>query len=225
MKAKHIFCAAVALLSFAAIPPAFASESVSDYEAISRLVTWERQSRVRHLYDEMANCYFPDATVTTSWTRGPASAYLSNRNRLPEASEEGVILVRYSPPIVHQNNKRAYAELPITSNRWVKVNGEEAVLTSYMRLVYCVECREGVWKITDLTTINEDDTLAPAIPGTDLHIDPEELKGLRHSYRFLAYVRMKAGGKIRDDELGIDLPEAVEKVYQEFEEWIKGGEK
>ena len=222
---KNLLFAAVVFLFFAAALPAFASEtkSISDYEAISRLVTWERQSRVRHLYDEMANCYFPDATVTTSWTRGPASAYLNNRNKLPEASEEGVILVRYSPPIVHQNNKRAYAELPIVTNRWVKVNGEEAVLTSYMRLVYCVECREGVWKITNLTTINEDDTLAPAVPGTDLHINPEDLKGLRHSYRFLAYARIKAGGKVRDDELGIDRPEAVEKVYQEFEEWIKGG--
>ena len=222
---KNLLFAAVVFLFFAAALPASASEtkSISDYEAISRLVTWERQSRVRHLYDEMANCYFPDATVTTSWTRGPASAYLNNRNKLPEASEEGVILVRYSPPIVHQNNKRAYAELPIVTNRWVKVNGEEAVLTSYMRLVYCVECREGVWKITNLTTINEDDTLAPAVPGTDLHINPEDLKGLRHSYRFLAYARIKAGGKVRDDELGIDRPEAVEKVYQEFEEWIKGG--
>ena len=225
MKIKNVFFMVTGILFFTVIPTVFASESVSDYEAISRLVTWERQSRVRHLYDEMANCYFPDATVTTSWTKGSASAYLNNRNRLPEASEEGVILVRYSPPIIHQNNKRAYAELPITTNRWVKVNDEEAVLTSYMRLIYCVECREGVWKITDLTTINEDDTLAPAIPGTDLHINPEDLKGLRHSYRFLAYVRIKAGGKVRDDELGIDRPEAVEKVYQEFEEWIKGGEK
>ena len=225
MKIKNVFFMVTGILFFTVIPTVFASESVSDYEAISRLVTWERQSRVRHLYDEMANCYFPDATVTTSWTKGSVSAYLNNRNRLPEASEEGVILVRYSPPIIHQNNKRAYAELPITTNRWVKVNDEEAVLTSYMRLIYCVECREGVWKITDLTTINEDDTLAPAIPGTDLHINPEDLKGLRHSYRFLAYVRIKAGGKVRDDELGIDRPEAVEKVYQEFEEWIKGGEK
>lgn len=213
----------LALIICSAVP-AFAEGNVSDYEAITRLVTWERQSRVRHLYDEMADCYFPDATVTTSWTKGPASAYLNNRNRLPEASDEGVILVRYSPPIIHQHNKRAYAELPITTNRWVKVNGEEAVLTSYMRLIYCVECREGVWKITDLNTINEDDTLAPAIPGTNLHIDPEDLKGLRHSYRFLAYCRIKAGGKVRDDELGIDQPEAVDKVYQEVEEWIRGGE-
>ena len=225
MQIKNVLFTAVFIAINAAF--AFASETVtvSDYEAISRLVTWERQSRVRHLYDEMADCYFPDATVTTSWTKGPASAYLNNRNRLPEASEEGVILVRYSPPIVHQNNKRAYAELPITTNRWVKVNGEEAVLTSYMRLLYCVECREGVWKITDLTTINEDDTLAPAVPGTDLHINPEDLKGLRHSYRFLAYVRIKAGGKVRDDDLGIDRPEAVEKVYKELEEWIKGEKK
>ena len=220
---KYVSC--LVLLLIMAVTPILASDNAGDYEAITRLVTWERQSRVRHLYDELAGCYFPDATVTTSWTKGPASAYLNNRNRLPEASDEGVILVRYSTPIIHQNNKRAYAELPITTNRWVKVNGEEAVLTSYMRLLYCVECREGVWKITDLTTINEDDTLAPAVPGTDLHINPEDLKGLRRSYRFLSYARIKAGGKVRDDELGIDRPEAVEKLYQELEEWIKEGEK
>ena len=225
MKTMYVFFAAAILLSFAVITPVFAEESVSDYEAISRLVIWERQSRVRHLYDEMADCYFPDATVTTSWTRGPASAYLSNRNTLPEASDEGVIVGRSSPPIVHQNGKRAYVELPTMTIRWVKVNGEEAVLTSYMRLLYSVECREGVWKITDLTTVNEDDTLIPAIPGTDLHINPEDLKGLRHSYRFLSYARIKAGGKVRDDELGIDRPEPVEKLYKDLEEWIKGGTK
>ena len=39
MKAKYRLCVAVVSLSFAAIPPVFASESVGDYEAISRLVT------------------------------------------------------------------------------------------------------------------------------------------------------------------------------------------
>ena len=84
---------------------------------------------------------------------------------------------------------------------------------------------EGVWKITDLTKINEDDTLAPAVPGTYLHINSEDLKGLRHSYRFLSYARIKGGGKVRDNELGIDRPEVAEKVYQEIETWLKGGDK
>ena len=128
---KYVSC--LVLLLIMAVTPIFASDNASDYEAITRLVTWERQSRVRHLYDELAGCYFPDATVTTSWTKGPASAYLNNRNRLPEASGEGVILVRYA--------------------------------------------------------------------------------------------RIKAGGKVRDDELGTDRPEAAEKVYQEIETWLKGGDK
>ncbi len=208
----------VLLGSFCSLHPAFAKES--DCEQISQLVLWERQARVRHLQDEMANCYFDDATVTTSWTKGSIKNYLKGGNRA-EASPQEIILSRLGSPVIHRNGKKAYVELPMTTNRWITVNGEEAVLTSYMRLIYRVEKRNGVWKISDLTTIDEDDTLQPAIPGTDLHIDPEELKGLRHSYRFLAYTRIKAGGTVPGDLPGIDRPEDVARIYAEADAWLK----
>ena len=40
---------------------------MSDIEEISQLVLWERQARGRGLDDELANCYWEDGTVTTSW--------------------------------------------------------------------------------------------------------------------------------------------------------------
>lgn len=193
---------------------------LSDHEQICKLVTWERQSRVRHLYKEMSECYFDDATVSTSWTKGSIADFLKGGNRA-EASADEIILSRVSVPLVHQNKNRAYVELPITTLHWITVNGEEAVLTSYMRLIYRVEKRAGVWKISDLTTVNEDDTLEPAIPGTDLHIDAAELKNLRHSYRFLSYVRIKAGGQISNDLLGIDRPEDISRIYDECEGWLQ----
>ena len=212
--------------SMASLPMAEGAEidamqknAASDYEAISRLVVWERQSRVRHVMDEMAACYFPDATVATSWSRGPLASYLKGGNRA-EATADEIILSRVSVPVVHQKGKRAYVELPATTIRWIKVNGEEAVLTSYMRLIYRVEQRNGVWKIADMLSINEDDTLAPAVPGTDLKIDASELKGLRHSYRYLAYTRIKAGGTVSNDLLGIDRPDDIARIYSEAEAWL-----
>lgn len=47
---------------------------MDDYDAISSLVLWERQARVRHLQKELADCYWEDATVTTSWSSGSASS-------------------------------------------------------------------------------------------------------------------------------------------------------
>ncbi len=215
---KKLFLIFIMLIGLYNSNPVFAK--TTDYEQIQNIVLWERQARVRHLYNELASCYFEDATVTTSWTKGSIKDYLKGGNRA-EASADEIIINRIGSPIIHQNKKKAYVELPMTTLHWIKVNGEEAVLTSYMRLIYRVEKRKNIWKISDLTTINEDDTLEPAITGTDLHIKSEDLKGLRHSYKYLAYVRIKAGGTISNDLLGIDCPEDVVKIYAEVEKWLR----
>ena len=195
------------------------TDNLSDYDKIQKLILWERQARVRHLTDELENCYFPDATVTTSWTKGSISEYLKGGNRAESSSAE-IIINRSATPIIHQKGNRAYVEYPSTTIRRIYVNDEEAVLHSYMRLIYKVEKRNNVWKISDLTTIDEYDTLEPAVPGTDLHIDKKDLQDLRTSYRFLAYTRIKAGGKVSQDLLGIDRPSDIEKVYSDTEKWL-----
>ena len=72
-----------------------------------------------------------------------------------------------------------------------------------------------------MTSVFEMDQLAPVVPGTDLHIDPEDLKGLRRSYRWLSYVRKQAGGTVSDDLPGIDRPEKLQKIYDRDEAWIQ----
>lgn len=71
-----------------------------------------------------------------------------------------------------------------------------------------------------MTFIFEMDQLAPVIPGTDLHVSPEDLKGLRRSYRWLSYVRIRAGGTVSHDLLGIDRPNKVQRIYEGNEAWI-----
>ena len=197
---------------------------MTDYEALSQLVLWERQARVRRLQEELADCYWEDATVTTSWSSGSAASYLNrgnSGNHRAEASADEVIINRSVAPLIHYHGgKRAYAELPTESNHWIHVNGEEAVWTSNMRLLYRCEKRNGRWKISNMTSIFEMDKLSPVIPGTDLHVNPEDLKGLRRSYMWLSYVRIQAGGSVSNDLLGIDRPDEVQKIYEENEAWI-----
>ncbi|WKF85699.1 nuclear transport factor 2 family protein [Lacticaseibacillus pantheris] len=194
---------------------------MSDIETISQLVLWERQARGRHLASELADCYWDDATVTTSWSSGLAKEAFVGQH--PVDFDYSMPLVgRMAAPIVHQRGTRAYVELPSTTRHWLMLDGNEAVVESYMRLIYRLERRDGTWKISNLTSINEADTLSPAIPGTDLHVDPADFKGLRISYRFLAYTRIKAGGTINNDEIGTDRPETVQPVYDKAEAWLAG---
>ena len=197
---------------------------MTDYEALRQLVLWERQARVRRLQTELADCYWEDATVTTSWSSGSAASYLNrgnSGNHRAEATADEVIINRSVAPLIHYHGgNRAYAELPTESNHWIHVNGEEAVWTSNMRLLYRCEKRNGIWKISNMTSIFEMDKLSPVIPGADLHVNPEDLKGLRRSYMWLSYVRIQAGGSVSHDLLGIDRPDEVQKIYEENEAWI-----
>ncbi|WP_054655570.1 hypothetical protein [Secundilactobacillus silagei] len=83
---------------------------MSDIEEISQLVLWERQARGRGLDDELANCYWEDGTVTTSWSKGNARETFIGQRPVDYATDLPLV-GRYAAPIVHLNGNRAYAEL------------------------------------------------------------------------------------------------------------------
>lgn len=191
---------------------------MSQFTEISQLVVRERQCRVRHLTDQLRECFHPDATVTTSWLKGSAAAFVSSTAGA-SARTRAPIINRLGHPLVYESGRRAVVELPSTTTRWIPVNGVEAELASFMRLLYRVERRDGVWRISDLTAINEGDTLTPAVPGTDLRVDPDAVVQLRHSYRFLAYTRSLEGETVSPDLYGIDQPDVVASLYEDAFAW------
>jgi hypothetical protein len=192
---------------------------MSDVTEIEQLVVRERQSRVRALSDQLRECFHPDATVITSWVSGSADAFVAGARTRDAAGAP--IINRLGPPIVHRNGTRAVVELPSTTTKWMHIAGVEAELASFMRLIYRVEERDGAWKISSLTAINEGDTLSPSIPGTNLEIDRELLGRFRHSYRFLAYTASLEGKTVPDSLYGIDQPEAVNELYVQAFAWLR----
>jgi len=193
---------------------------MNDVTEISQLVLRERQSRVRWLADELIACFHDDATVETSWSQGSAAAFVSGA--AARSAGSGPIVNRVGAPVVRANGLRGFVELPSTTTRWIPVKGVEAVLVSFMRLLYRVEQRDGVWKISTLQTVNEGDTLDPAVPGTDLSIEASGLRGLRHSYRYLAYTRSLDGTGVSQDLYGTDKPEELEELYADAATWLDG---
>lgn len=192
---------------------------MDDVSEVSQLVLRERQSRVRGLSAELLACFHEDATVETRWMRGSAQAFAVGGAERTASS--GTIINRVGAPAVRVSGQRAFAELYSTTTRWIPVNRVEAVLTSFMRLLYRAEER-GAWKISAMSAINEGDTLEPAVPGTDLGVDSAALSGLRHSYRFLAYTRSLDGIAVSQDLLGVDRPDEVKGVYASVAEWLEG---
>ena len=216
---KIFLCAVIMLLAVTGTAAAKENFSAADHEQINQLVISERLYRVTQRTEQHAQCFFPDATIRTSWQSGNVSSFVGQHPT--ETSAEQFNVNRCGGALIHLRKNRAFVEYPSTTIRTVSVNGEDAVLTSYMRLLYRVEKRDGIWKIVEMISLNEADELKPLIPGRDLKIEPQEIKNFRSSYRWLAYVRKKSGGEISENLLGVDRPEEVQKIYAESFKWLE----
>ena len=190
-----------------------------DYEKINQLIVSERLYRVTQRTTEHAKCFAENAIIRTSWQSGNVASFVGQHPT--ENSAESFNVNRCGGALIHLKNNRAFVEYPSTTIRSVKVNGVDAVLTSYMRLLYRVEKISGEWKILEMISINEADELAPTIPNEDLKINSDDAKNLRVSYRWLAYVRKNAGGEISENLLGTDRPDEVKKIYDEALNWLE----
>ena len=198
-------------------------QRMTDYEAIQNLIVGERLYRVSHRNAELAQCYAEDAQIHTSWQQGGVSSFVGQAPTEAQAAANLPNINRCTPPLIHFSDvspRRALVEYPSTTTRGVIVNGVEAMLTSYMRLVYRVEKQGDEWKITAMTSVNECDELSPVVPGQNLKVKLKDVKDLRVSYRWLAYTRLKAGGTVNNGELGTDRPEELNKFYEEEYKWL-----
>ena len=211
-----------AMILFGTMSSVAANTKMTDYEAISNLIVSERLYRVSHRDKELASCYAENARIHTSWQSGGVNSFVGQHPT--ETSTENFNVNRCGGALIHQNGNRAFVEYPSTTIRNVKINGVDAVLTSYMRLLYRVEKIDDDWKIIEMISINEADELHPVIAGTDLKIKPKEIEGLRISYRWLAYTRIKSGNKISNDLLGVDRPNDIAKIYEESISWLNRSE-
>ena len=223
MKIARIITLATALALWSTATQKVCAQQMTDYEAIQNLIVSERLYRVSHRNAELAQCYAEDAQIHTSWQQGGLSSFVGQAPKETQAATTLANVNRCNPPLIHFSKTmrgRALVEYPSTTTRVVMVNGMEAVLTSYMRLIYRVEKRESEWKITAMTSVNEYDELSSAIPGQDLKVKPKDIKGLRPSYRWLAYTRLKAGGTVSNDELGTDCPDELNKFYEQEYQWL-----
>lgn len=190
---------------------------MNDLSEITQLVSRERMFRVRG-NSEIANCYFSDATVATSWQSGPASEFIKAEST--EVDHRFPIVGSISTPVIHLHGSKAFVELPTETRMRMVIKNVVVEIESFRRLIYRVEKRHNEWKIANMISINESDNLHPVIPGTQFKIDPEELIGYRPSYQFLSYVRQAAGGSISQDLLGTDRPDDVSRIYQQAEKWV-----
>lgn len=192
---------------------------------VIQLILRERQGRDRGWWDQMRGAYAEDSVVDMSWFHGTGYEFV-DRSRFMSRSANGWnghSVHRIAVPTVHLRGDRAWAEVPVTIEFRITIDGVEADLASYCRNQYrAARDTRGVWQIMRLTSIYERDTLQPVLPGATLPVAAADLEGMRPSYRYLAWYQAGLGLTPRTDLLGDDQPAAVAQQYEADRTWLAG---
>ncbi len=187
--------------------------------AVAQLVLRERQARDRGWWEQLRTSFRPTAPIFLSWIDGTGAQFVDGSKAMSVSGLRPVH--RLAPPVIQVVDDRAVVELAASIAVPLEIDGVEADLVSYSRLLYQVDQDADVWKIASLTAIYEADALTPAIPGAALAIDLDAIKLLRKPYRFLAYHQHLRGGTVPDDLYGEDRPDEVSALYEHLYAWLR----
>jgi hypothetical protein len=183
-----------------------------------QVIAHEREGRDRGWWDQMADCYHPDSRVRSMWFTGTGHEFASASRDMAARGDHS--RHRLSVPSVHQHGKRAVVSMPMAIEFRVELHGVEVDLVSYARGIYRVEQRSGQYKICDLSTVYERDTLTPVVPGDLVPLERHRLDKMPASYRMLAYYFDVRGYDVNLDMPGDDRPEVAAGLLSEAVDWL-----
>lgn len=173
-------------------------------------------------WDELRNCYTPDATMVTSWYNGPASGFLeaSIQGRAKQPKDRGAQHIIGGTTSEVRGN-RATAETRITLLLRSMVHGKLVDITLYGRFIDRLLKTEGQWRIQAREAVYDKDNLRTVDPGDTLALDAAELAKYPFGFRHLAYVQASDGMSIT---LSIPDPYSKEEqaIYARGKAWLDG---
>ena len=192
-----------------------------DIARITQLVLHERQGRDRGWWDQLADSFYPDGKVRISWFQGTGREFAVRSKGMSDSGNKA--LHRLCPPIIHLQGDRAFVEISGAIEFRIDVNGIPADLCSFTRLYFKVERTDGLWRVKLFTAVYERDTLMPSIPGQVITVDVDEIKKYRTAYAMISWFLNSKGFPIKNDLLGDDRPEEVDKFYAGLWSWLNTG--
>jgi hypothetical protein len=201
------------------------AQGLLDAFAVSQVLLRERLARETHNYNEEEACFYPDAAVEVSWFKGTAAEFV-NSGRMSGASgysDKSVYFDSMGPASISVHEDRAIADSACAIHTFLPLEGVEASMTSYTRLLCRAQKADGEWRIAGLRAIYIRDQLESCNPAEIPKIDLDKLKLYRPSYRHLSYVLQANGRPMRSDLPGVDQPDVVIALRAAERGWLYRG--
>ena len=136
-----------------------------DYVRIQNVITRGLVARDAGDWVELADCYHPDATLTTSWFNGSPAEFVQGSQNMKITRHEGESQLHMTGNHhIRIHGSRSIAECDLILYQRRTIEGVELDFATWSKRLHLVEKRSNQWRILQQTVIYEKDRVDPARP-------------------------------------------------------------
>jgi hypothetical protein len=177
-------------------------------------------ARDQGLWDELANTFHPEGTISVTWFSGPFTQFIAASKTIYQARGPRTKHL-ISLPHLKIRCRRALSEMSVQIIGRFIVDGVAADNICYARFFDKVEKRDGRWRILQRVAIYEKDRIDPVAPSEafDRFMAETDFSGVPEPYRYLGQ-RLQALGLKLADSILCDGSEEALATLREGAEWL-----
>jgi hypothetical protein len=180
-------------------------------------------ARDQGLWDELADTFHPEGTISVTWFSGPFKQFIEASKAIyqPRGPRTKHLI---SLPHLKINGRRALSEMSIQIIGRFMVNGVAADNICYARFFDKVEKRDGRWRVLERVAIYEKDRIDPVVPSNafDRFMAETDFSAIPEPYRYLGQ-RLQALGLKLADIILCDGSEETLATLRKGAEWLGAG--
>lgn len=173
-------------------------------------------------WEDLANCFLPDAPVTTSWFHGTAREFALQSSKMMAGHATGDTQ-RHVMSNAHVKLKgdRAVCEYYIILHQGRTMDGYEFDLKTWSVTLDLCQRHQGAWRIAKRLMIYEKDRLEPHVPGSvpQSYFDQLDLSRFPQAVRYHCYRNERSSGR-PPGNLILKGSDAERAARQEAADWI-----
>jgi hypothetical protein len=176
-------------------------------------------------WDRLAQCFHPDARVTTSWFDGTASEFAEQaRNMMEGHHPTDTQRHMVSNPRATINGHRAVCEYNVILYQGRMMDGYEFDFQTWSVTLDLFEKRDGFWKICKRSNIYEKDRMDPHVPGSVPQSYYEQLDLSRYpsAIRYHCYRNERSSGQAPKNLILKGSP-GEKAARKNAVDWLAGG--
>lgn len=201
-------------------------EAAADRSKILEVAMRSMVHRDRDDWDELINCFHPDARIVTSWFEGNAHEFIDGSRRMmgshdPDDSQKHIS----SNQRVSLGGERAVCEYYLTLHQRRRIDGYLFDFQTWSSVLDMFERREGAWRVLGRWMIYEKDRMDPHKPGEvpESFFKDMDLSPYPTALRYHCWRNARGSGRQPSSGIVIEGGDRARATREAARAWLAGG--